>query len=202
MRSSIQHISHDLALVYAHVLPEIIVATKVLPASLDRTLVRCDRITESQPEALTTKDEENSRFSLVWIDRTCRFKCSPRAKHLLHPSTMHRYIRMFFCTPPCTMNTGVVGTRRPRDFFVRFGTGTGALRRQGRVGRTLPLLLLTLTLLVRRERVRDRDVRLGRKSPSSSPSGPSEGSAVSLSPDSLPKSSSDSPVSPGGLDDP
>jgi len=48
---------------------------------------------------------------------------------------------------PCTMNTGVVGTRRPRDFFVRFGMGTGALR-QGRVGHTLPLLLPTLTLLV------------------------------------------------------
>jgi len=96
------------------------------------------------------------------------------------------------------MNTGVVGTRRPRDFFVRFGTGAGALRRQGRIGRSLPLLLLTLTLLVRRERVREGDVRCGRKSPSSSPSGPSDNSAVSLSPDSLPRSSSDSPVSPGG----
>jgi hypothetical protein len=81
---------------------------------------------------------------------------------------------MFFCTPPCTMITGVVGTRRPRDFFVRFGTGTGALRRQGREARTLPLPLLTLTLLVRRERVREREW-LGMKSPSSSPSAPSEG---------------------------
>ena len=88
---------------------------------------------------------------------------------------------------------------------MRFGTGTGALRRQGLGARTLPLPLLTLTLLVRRERVRERDmVRLGIKSVSSSPSGPSEGSAASLSPDSLPSSSSDSPVidKPGGLDDP
>ena len=52
------------------------------------------------------------------------------------------------------MNTGVMGTRRPRDVFVRFGMGTSALRRQGRVGRTLPLL-------VRHERVCDRDVRSG-----------------------------------------
>src|SRR6266478_4543062 len=105
---------------------------------------------------------------------------------------------MFFCTPPCTMYTGAVGTLRPRDFFVRFGTGTGALRRQVLGARTLPLQLLTLTLLARRERVRERDMdRFGIKSPSSSPYAPSEGS-----PDSLPRSSSDSPVKPGGLDDP
>ena len=54
------------------------------------------------------------------------------------------------------MNTGAVGTRRARDFLVRFGTGTGALRRQGLGARTLPLLMLTL--LVRRERVRERDI--------------------------------------------
>ena len=79
-----------------------------------------------------------------------------------------------------------------------FGRGTGALRRQGWVGHPLPLPLLTPTLLVRRERVRERDVRFGRKSPS----GLSDSSAVSPSPDSLPRSSSDSPISLGGLDDP
>ena len=56
------------------------------------------------------------------------------------------------------MNTGAVGTRRARDFLVRFGTGTGTLRRQGLAARTLPPPLLTLTLLVRRERVRERDI--------------------------------------------
>ena len=99
------------------------------------------------------------------------------------------------------MNTGAVGTRRPRDFFVRFGTGTGAPKRPDRAARTLPLPLLTLTLLVRRERVRGSDMREGMKSPSSSPSAASDGSAASLSPDSLIISSSDS-VNPGGLDDP
>lgn len=51
MRSSVQHIGHDLTFVYAHVLPEVIVTAKVLPASFDRTLVRCNVITQSQPEA-------------------------------------------------------------------------------------------------------------------------------------------------------
>ena len=63
MTSSVQHIGHDLTLVYAHVLPEVIVATKVLPASFDRTLVRCDGITESQPEALTTKKRDKTHAS-------------------------------------------------------------------------------------------------------------------------------------------
>jgi len=139
-------------------------------------------------------------FSLVWMDRTCRFRCSPRAKHLSHPSTVHLYILMFFCTPPCTMNTGAVGTLRPRDFLVRFGTGTGALRRPGLEARALPL---PLTLLVRCKRVRECDIdRLCTKSLSSSPSSPPDGSATSLSPDSLHRSSSDSLVRPGGLDDP
>ena len=55
MRSCVQHIGHDLTLVYAHVVPEVIVAAKVFPAFFDRTLVRCDGITQSQPEALTRK---------------------------------------------------------------------------------------------------------------------------------------------------
>jgi hypothetical protein len=97
---------------------------------------------------------------------------------------------------------------------VRFGKGTGALKRQGLKARTLPLPLplLTLTLLARCERVRERDIiRFGIKSPSSSRS-PSEELAALPSPDSLPRSSSDSgsigesdsesPVKPGGLDDP
>ena len=191
--SRVHRIGHGLTLAYAHMLPEVIMTAKVLSTSFDGTLVHCDGVTKKSDTQETQKPRRNnySRLSFVWIDRTCRFKCSPRAKHLKHPWTVHLYIRMFFCTPPCTMNTGAVGRRRPRDFFVRFGTGTGAIRRQSRIGRTLPLPLLTLTLLVRREQV--RDVRFVRKLPSSS------SSEASLSPESLPKSSS---VSPSGVDDP
>ena len=49
-RSSVQHIGHDLTLVYTHVLPKVIVTTKVLPASFDRTLVRCNGITQVSPK--------------------------------------------------------------------------------------------------------------------------------------------------------
>jgi hypothetical protein len=73
---------------------------------------------------------------------------SPRAEHLKHPSTVHLGVSMFFCTAPCTMNSGAIGTRRARDFFMRSDTCTGAVRRQGRRGRTR--LLPLLTLLVRR----------------------------------------------------
>ena len=72
-------VSEGLTLMYAHVLPEVVVPTEILPASLDRTLVRCNRVRI----ATTNRNETRySRFSLVWMDRTCRFKCSPRAKHL------------------------------------------------------------------------------------------------------------------------
>ena len=86
------------------------------------------------------------------------------------------------------------------NYLVRFGTGTGPLGRQGLEARTLPLPLLTRTLLVLRERVRECDMFRGVNSPSSSP--PSEGLQASPSPDSLPSSSFNSLVKPGGLDDP
>ena len=38
-----EHVGQRLTLVYAHVLPKIVVATEILPASLDRTLVRCNK---------------------------------------------------------------------------------------------------------------------------------------------------------------
>ena len=59
---------HGLTLVYAHVLPEVIVTAKVLPASFDRTLVRCDGIMQSQPEATTKK--RNKLTLLVGVDRS------------------------------------------------------------------------------------------------------------------------------------
>src|ERR1700722_8541062 len=144
------------------------------------------------------------------MGRTSRLRCSPRANPLYLPSLVHRYILTFFCTPPCMMNTGAVGTLRPRDFLVRFGTGTGAPRRESPEARAVavpfppPMLTFTPPAPARRERLRERDtaVRLCTKSVSSSPSAPSERSATSLSPESLHRSSSDSPVRPGGLDDP
>jgi hypothetical protein len=36
-----EHVGQRLTLVHAHVLPEIVVTTEILPTSLDRTLVRC-----------------------------------------------------------------------------------------------------------------------------------------------------------------
>ena len=45
--SSVHHIGHDLTLVYAHMLPEVIVTAKVLSTSFDGTLVRCDGVTKS-----------------------------------------------------------------------------------------------------------------------------------------------------------
>jgi hypothetical protein len=75
-----EHMGQALTLVYAHVLTEIIVATEIFPTSVDGALVRCN--TKSQQKRRERGRKNNSRFSLVWIDRTCRFKCSPRAKHL------------------------------------------------------------------------------------------------------------------------
>jgi hypothetical protein len=37
-----EHMGQGLTLVYAHVLPEIVVTTEILPTSLDGTLVRCN----------------------------------------------------------------------------------------------------------------------------------------------------------------
>ena len=65
------------------------------------------------------------------------------------------------------MITGAVDTLRLRGFLVRFGMGIGALRGQC-------LRARTLLLLVRHERVCERDIRPGIKSPSSLPSGPSK----------------------------
>ena len=68
----------------------------------------------------------HSRFSLVCILRICLFKCSPRAKHLPQPGTRHVYPRVRFVTPSGLTTTDEnVGTLRPRDFLVKFGTGTG-----------------------------------------------------------------------------
>lgn len=78
-----EHVGQGLTLVYAHVLPEIVVTTEILPTSLDGALVRYNNTKgQNREERLGGRRKSHSRFSLVWIDRTCRFKCSPRAKHL------------------------------------------------------------------------------------------------------------------------
>jgi len=43
-----EHVGQALTLVNAHMLPEIVVTTEILPASLDRTLVRYNSNTESK----------------------------------------------------------------------------------------------------------------------------------------------------------
>ncbi len=43
-----EHVGQALTLVNAHMLPEIVVTTEILPASLNRTLVRYNSNTESK----------------------------------------------------------------------------------------------------------------------------------------------------------
>lgn len=68
------------------------------------------------------------------MDRMCRLRCSPRWKHLPQFSTWHTYIRESIAAAPLVLvllpfpvvvESSFVGTRRPRLFLVRFGTGTG-----------------------------------------------------------------------------
>ena len=78
-----------------------------------------------------------SRFSYVCMLLTCLFRCSPLAKHLPHPFTSHKYMRAvlppipwrFLPAPLAALRMSssedMVGTLRPRDFLVRFGTGIG-----------------------------------------------------------------------------
>jgi hypothetical protein len=52
-----------LTLVYAHVLPKIFVTTEILPASFDRTFVRCNRNTKST--SLTSKPKKSEIPTLL-----------------------------------------------------------------------------------------------------------------------------------------
>lgn len=123
----------DIILVHAHMLAQIIVPREVLATPRVRAFVRCDT---SEQAPLRTKKWEDARFSQVCILRTCRFKCSPRAKHLPHPGTLHVYNRTAAplalprrpLAPSAPCNIPAVGTLRPRLFFVKFGTGTGTGR--------------------------------------------------------------------------
>ena len=72
---------------------------------------------------------------------TCLFKCSPLANSFPQPSASHVYVladllddvltpfffphALFTDAADSALNSSIVGTRRPLDFFVRFGTGTG-----------------------------------------------------------------------------
>jgi hypothetical protein len=69
--SGVRHIGHDLTLMNAHVLPEVIVTTKVLPASFDRTLVRYedDIAQKSAPEKSKVKKKRRLTL-LVGVDRS------------------------------------------------------------------------------------------------------------------------------------
>ena len=74
------------------------------------------------------------------MDLTCRLRCSPLAKTFPHPSPSHKYILvdllpafdvlwgLFPAALRRSSREDIVGTRRPRLFFVRFGTGIGTGR--------------------------------------------------------------------------
>ena len=51
-----EHVGQGLSLVYAHVLPEIVVTTEILPTSLDGTLVRCEQPSKSPTSQRKEKD--------------------------------------------------------------------------------------------------------------------------------------------------
>jgi hypothetical protein len=69
MSSGIEHVGQGLALVYAHVLPEIVVTTEILPASLDGTLVRCNG--EKGQNRQQTKEKGKTTLTLlVGVDRS------------------------------------------------------------------------------------------------------------------------------------
>jgi hypothetical protein len=57
------------------------------------------------------------RFSCVCSEITCRFKCSARAKLFEQPGTPQTCVR--------SRASSGSGTRRPRLFLIRCGTGTG-----------------------------------------------------------------------------
>ena len=68
------------------------------------------------------------------MDRIWRLRCSPRWKHFPQPSTGHIYNLVSFWSVVVRLDS-FVGTRRPRLFFVRLGTGVGSVARErGRRG--------------------------------------------------------------------
>lgn len=58
--------AQGLTLVYAHVLPEIVVTTKILPTSLDGALVRCNKKSQN---LVPRKGEKKALTLLVGVDR-------------------------------------------------------------------------------------------------------------------------------------
>ena len=81
------------------------------------------------------RDGMRSRFSCVWIDRTCRLRCSLLLKHFAHPSTLQMYARaesggdVGGVEGEGAGGESTVGTFRPRLCLVRFGTGRGGATR-------------------------------------------------------------------------
>lgn len=67
----------------------------------------------------------DSRFSLVCMERVCRFRCSARVNTLRHSSTIHANALPL----PGLSSVSLVGTGLPLAFLVRLGTTTGFGRR-------------------------------------------------------------------------
>ena len=61
-----EHVGQGLTLVYAHVLPEIVVTTKILPTTLDGTFVRCNGKTKKEVK-ITDKARERREKLLTLL---------------------------------------------------------------------------------------------------------------------------------------
>ena len=119
-------------------LSEVIVTTETLVTIRVWAGVRCIGIIYKyvcQEES----ERDNSRFSCVCILLICRFKCSPLAKHFPHPTISQTKVLGFLHSPSFLSRLelpfrwlspdrreSTVGTLRPRDFFVKLGTGIGS----------------------------------------------------------------------------
>lgn len=110
---------------------EQVVVTREEPAAIGffalegcvRERARCQCAARTGPEQAA-----DSRFSFVCMERVCRLRCSERVKTLRHSSTGHAYALPL----PGLSSVSLVGTGRPRAFFVRLGMATGFGRRTPR----------------------------------------------------------------------
>lgn len=75
----------------AVVLLKVVMAGKVLAAAFERALERCKVLAVSHWHSFSLA-EEDARFSPVWMERTCRLRCSLRLKHLPQAGTLHMKI--------------------------------------------------------------------------------------------------------------
>lgn len=109
-----------------HMLPKVVVATERFVATRERTQKRwIQGINHCPSRSGKGEIRFSSRFSFVWMLRTCRLRCSPLAKHFPQSFTSQMKERLALWVAYGLMEFEVVGTLLPRLFFVKLGTGTG-----------------------------------------------------------------------------